>query len=461
MTGGGRAREDGVAVKTKHLWFVVPLLACAKESAGDGSDDVGTSGIGSVSNVTASDPEASATAPTGDGMDSADDGSGDAEDADDEGTLFDVGTDTFCKFKEPGIYCEDNYATECGDNGQTLGNDNCDPDFCVPGEGCVVCTPGMNTCMGDKVMVCNDAVDPPVWEVSATCDPASNQGCVIAAGVGSCQPLVEVGTVTPTGEYYQFAEFLQNSTPFLGGYDVDGFEDKLYVLNYSNSIDVYSVELQDTDADGMLEPNQHPDNPMDPGPIEARVLTYVETIPSFGTPSLSQSEIYALGDRVYIGGTALTENVLGVGTSVISNPPPWAYNFAQVGYDDVHGVWYASSESWRRVLQYCAQTNTWGIAFYFPPLAGDHMDGLEVVTDPNTGIPYVYVSDMTSDFIGQYRLDPEDGWVQENLFSYAGTAGVVVEGMGFGPLYHFWATAGSSVYEVGGGDLSNYTDPPG
>jgi hypothetical protein len=37
----------------------------------------------------------------------------------------------------------------------------------------------------------------------------------------------------------------------------------------------------------------------------------------------------------------------------------------------------------------------------------------------------------------------------------------LVEGMGFGALNHFWATGGDSLYEIGGGDLSEYTDPPG
>jgi len=265
----------------------------------------------------------------------------------------------------------------------------------------------------------------------------------------------------PTGEYYQFAEFLTGSTPFLGGYDVDSYDDKLYVLTNTNSIDVYQVELLDSDGDGKFEPNQHPNNPEMPGAMEERVLTHLETVPAFGTPSQSQSEIFALSDRLYIGGSALTENVLGVGTSLVSSPPAWMGWFAQIGYDDVNGVWYASNEGDRRVFQHCALTNTWGIAFLFPPLAGSHMDGLEIVTDPNTGTPYVYVSDMTSDFIGQYRLDAEQGWVQENLFSYVGTAGSLVEGMGFGALNHFWATGGSSVYEIGGGDLSDYTDPPG
>jgi hypothetical protein len=447
-------------VKTYPWVFVLPLAACAGESArGDGGSDEGISitSITATADGSGTDTDPSASGPTNDGPSTVDEGPDDGPD--DDGTVFDVGADGFCKFKDPGIYCDDTIATECGPGGTEISTENCTPDICLPGQGCVVCLAGQNTCMGDKVMVCNDAVDPPVWEVSATCNPSAGEGCDLA--MGACVQLQQVGDIVPTGEYYQFADFVQGTTVFNGGYDVDSFEDKLYVLNYSNSIDVYQVELLDTDNDGQLEPNQHPDNPEMPGVIEERVLTFVETIPTFGTPSLSQSEILALGDRVYIGGQALTENVLGVGTSVVSNPPGWMGWFAQVGYDDVHGVWYASNEGDRRVFQHCAATNTWGIAFLFPPLAGDHMDGLEVVTDPNTGTPYVYVSDMTSDFIGQYRLDPEQGWVQENLFSYAGTAGAVVEGMGFGALNHFWATAGSSVYEVGGGDLSDYTDPPG
>ena len=446
-------------MKTQTLLWMLLLAACAGEAArGDGGSDDGIATTPTASAETsATDTDPSATAVTNDGPD--DGGTALDDGPDDDGTVFDVGADGFCKFKDPGLYCDDTIATECGPGGSEVSTENCAPDICLPGEGCVVCLAGQNTCMGDKVMVCNAAVDPPVWEVPATCNPAAGEGCDLA--MGACTVLQQVGDVTPTGEYYQFAEFLTGSTPFKGGYDVDSFDDKLYVLGNTSGIDVYQVELIDSDGDGQLEPNQHPDNPEEPGAIEERVLTVVESIPAFGTPSLSQSEVFAIDDRVYIGGAALTENILGVGTSVVSMPPGWMGYFAHIGYDEVHGVWYASNEGNRRVFQHCAATNTWGIAFVFPPLAGDHMDGMEVVTDPNTGIPYVYVSDMTSDFIGQYRLDPEDGWVQENLFSYAGTSGSLVEGMGFGALNHFWATGGSSVYEVGGGDLSDYTDPPG
>jgi hypothetical protein len=146
-------------------------------------------------------------------------------------------------------------------------------------------------------------------------------------------------------------------------------------------------------------------------------------------------------------------------TTTITSVTPWIVDFANVGYDDIHGVWYAAGTGKRRVYQYDASDDTWGIAFDYPSLAGSHMDGLEVVSDQG-GTAYVYVSDMTSDFIAQYRLDRQEGWVQENLFEYSGNP-AWVEGMGFGPLNHFWVTGGADVYELGGGDLAKYTEPQG
>lgn len=439
---------------TKHSWiFVLPFLACSSEPEGNG-DPTGVVSL-TAPGTSAGSADTADTSPANGTMmvDGTAEGDGPV------GPKFDVGAGTYCQQRDPGVYCSENIAIECGEGGSLVGEDNCNPDICLEGTGCVVCLAGQYTCMAEKVMVCNAAAVPPVWDVSEICNPAAGEGCDLA--MQTCVPLMPVGTNVPTGEYYQFADFTTSATVFNGGYDVESFEDRLYVLNYQNSIDVYQVTLLDSDGDGMLEPNQHPDNPDDLGPIEERVLAFVETIPSFGTPSLSTSELFALEDRLYIGGNQLTENILGVGTSVVTTPPGWASRFSQIGYDEVHGVWYASNESARRVFQHDAVTNTWGIAFLYPELAGDHMDGLEIVTDPNTGTPYVYVSDMTSDFIGQYRMDPVEGWVQENLFSYSGTSGAPVEGMGFGALNHFWATAGSSVYEVGGGALSEYIDPPG
>src|SRR5688500_8017548 len=162
------------AVKTYHWGFVLLLAACAAESArGDGESggSISLTSITATGDTSASDTDPSASGPT-EGSATLDDGP-DAEGPDDDGTVFDVGADGFCKYKDPGIYCDDTIATECGPGGSEISTDNCAPDICLPGEGCVVCLAGQNTCMGDKVMVCNDAVDPPVWEVAATCNPSA------------------------------------------------------------------------------------------------------------------------------------------------------------------------------------------------------------------------------------------------------------------------------------------------
>lgn len=446
----------------KHLTAFSLVLGCGAASSDGGSDPSMTS-IASIS-VSVSD---SATATDSQGTGGTDDSASasmsttatTADGTADDGIKYDVGIESYCQIHGGGIHCDDNTAVECAEDGSGLGSENCDPDLCIEGVGCVACVAGQYTCQGPNVLVCNDAAVPPAWQLVEVCDPAQGEGC--DAELGACSVLQPEGTNQPTGVYYQFADFAQGGTAFLGGYDVDSFENNIYVLGFSNAIDQYTVELLDSDMDGMLEPNQHPDNPDAPGPVEQRTLTFVQTLPQFGTPSLSTSEIYALEDRIYIGGSVVTEMIFGGATAMVLSPPPFDSYMSHLGYDDVRGVWYASNENARRVFQHDPLTNTWGIAFLYPELAGSHMDGLEVVTDPNTNIPYVYVSDMTSDFIGQYRLDPDLGWTQVNLFSYVGTTDIPVEGMGYGALYHFWATSGSSLYEIGGGDLAEFTEPPG
>jgi hypothetical protein len=452
-------------VNKKHLATAASafglVLGCGAAPSENGSSDPSLTSIGSLTTVGGTDsagtagtddPSATASMSMGSADETANSGM-------DDGIKYDVNVEGYCNIHGPGIHCDGNTSVECGPDGSAIGGENCDPDICVPDVGCVVCLAGQYTCQGPNVLVCNDAAVPPAWQLVEVCDPTSGEGC--DAELGACAVLQPEGTNQPTGVYYQFADLMQGSTAFLGGYDVDSYEDNIYVLGFSNVIDHYTIELLDSDMDGQLEPNQHPDNPDALGPIEQRVLTYVGPLPAFGTPSLSTSEIYAMEDRIYIAGSQVTELIFGGASQVAVTTPPWNPWLSQIGYDDVRGVWYGSQENARRVFQHDPNTNTWGIAFLYPELAGDHMDGLEVVTDPETNIPYVYVSDMTSDFIGQYRLDPDTGWTQVNLFSYSGTAGAPLEGMGWGALYHFWATSGSSLYEIGGGDLAEFTEPPG
>jgi hypothetical protein len=390
--------------------------------------------------------------------------------------IFDVGgvddPAGICANKADGGYCTGREAFTC-EGGELASTTSCMPNYCLDGT-CVDCLTGMNACQGDRVMTCNDGADPPAWQEVEQCNAAAGEACDI--GLVTCVDLAPVGDTLPTGTYYKYADFSTGAI-YQGGCDVDSFDNRIYVSGGSpfetfiTEIDVYEVELVDSDGDGEAERNQHPDNPDEPGEIEERILSHVDTIPiPSGIMYLQASEIYAFEDRLIISGEVLTELDLDTHeTTTIATAPTWAtgaisawpYSVSFLGYDDINQQWYAGNEADRRVFHYHPQSDSWGLAFSYPFLAGSHMDGIEVVTDPATQIPYVYVSDMTSDFIGQYRQDPDEGWVQQNLFSYADLTAADVEGLGFGAFGHFWISSLSGqLYEIGGGDLTDYLPDP-
>ncbi len=395
-----------------------------------------------------------------------------------EGVKYDVAGATppgeTCEGAPAGVICANNTAIECDGDGNVVAQESCLPGLCVDMTGCVPCLAGQFRCSGPRVMSCDTSGDTPHWVDWDLCDPTLEEGC--NQEFGTCEVLEPIGTNDPTGTYYLYANFEIGGDPTVY-HDAGSYGDLVYVTEYlSSNVHVYKITLLDSDNDGELEPNQHPDNPDATGPVEERTLEKIETIPNIKIDDAAgfiQSEIYPIADRMYVGGAEITEYVFGAGAgTVITTAPSWTRGngefadpseglggFSTIGYDSVGKVWYAANEAARRVFQYDAETDAWGIAFHYPNLAGWHMDGLEVVTDPNTGTPYVYVSDMTSDFIGQYRLDPDLGWVQENLFQYSESEGQDVEGMGFGALNHFWVTSGFVIYELGGGDLAEYTEP--
>jgi hypothetical protein len=401
------------------------------------------------------------------------DGTADASVGDDGQTKFDLGPSSGeCLDQAPGIYCKDTTAIECDGAGNALDVMNCLPDLCIDGQGCVACLAGEYACKGPHVMSCNTAGPTPTWQIDSTCDPAAQQVC--DASLGMCVPLAPIGDITPTGEYYQYSMLDVTAQGFSQVSDVDSYGNRIYfvaMLNFSQlTIGVYDVTLDDSDNDGVLEPNQHPDYPDAQGPIEERIFTFVESFP-LNNPGAFPNimETYATATSlVYSGPNNVSEYDLATGTvSQVAPMPTWIGStlypwIAFLGYDEINDVWYSGNEAARRVFQYDADTQTWGYAFEFPVLAGDHMDGMEVVVDQTTATPYVYVSDMTSNFIGQYRFDREQGWVQENLFSYVENTGALVEGFGFGALNHFWVgSLGQTFYELGGGDLTQYIDPAG
>ena len=326
-----------------------------------------------------------------------------------------------------------------------------------------ICKVGQFSCDCNTPMKCDPG--PPAKWIPVTpvvaCAAVSGQKCDPLTG--TCKALTITGTNTPTGTYYQYGVFTTGAV-FKGGYDVDSYGDLIYV-NRNPYVDVYRVTIADTDNDGKLEPNQHPNNPLEPGVMEARTLTFVQTYTRTATdlvPTSSGSitELLALSDRMYSVGPSrngdITEYIFSSKVATVVAHPTTAIALSHMGFGDQDSAWYGSNESYRRVYSFCSSAKTWVAEFAYPDLAGSHMDGVEIIVAPSTQKQYVYVSDMTSDYIGQYRRGPNGTWVQENLFKYADVTGSSVEGMGFGALSHFWVTGGNTLIEIGGGDLSAY-----
>ena len=468
-------------VMKRSIGFLVVCAACAGEKRGD---EAGADGATSSVSVGEGSGDGSADDGSGnaDNAEAPDDGPDDApDDAPDDGpdddgmppaTKFDLGDgNAFCEFQEAGIFCNDNTAVLCDGAGGTEDTTVCTPEVCVPGQGCVQCLAGQHSCCGEQVLECDTSGAVAQWATVETCDPAAQQFC--NAGLGTCAPLSPIGGTEPTGEYYQYGIYDLSPDGYSQVSDVDSLDNRIWFVGMGPlglTIGAYDVELIDSDGDGQLEPNQHPDYPDEQGPVEERVFTFVE---EFGVTNggayPNTMELYATPTSIiYSGPTAITERIHATGaTSTLVDAPPWLsatpfQSLSFLGYDELNEVWYSGNEMARRVFQHCAATDTWGYSFEYPLLAGGHMDGIEVVVDQSTATPFMYVSDMTSNFIGQYRHDPNMGWVQENLFSYNESMGAAVEGFGYGALNHFWVgSLANTFYELGGGDLTEFLDPEG
>jgi len=365
-----------------------------------------------------------------------------------------------------GIQNQDETDVDCGGecgpciagSGCTVPED-CESGLCENGI-CLLCAAGTFRCRGNWLDIC--APDGASWVPNTHCDMTAGVGC--DADAGSCGLLQPIGNgpSSPTGWYYQFAYFTTSNSPLMSGgaYDVDAFGDYVFVNRDGANVDVYQVTLYDTDGDGEMEPNQHPDNPDHTGPIEERTIAYVQTY-AVPTGGVHQNELYVTSNTIYfLGSDAIYsfDRLTSAVTTVVSMPSSgYSGAYETLGYNEVTGNFFFGTRD-REVYSWDPIASEWVWETVYPNLAGSHMDGLEVVVDPNTGIPYVYVTDMTSDFIGQYKEDATGRWTQHNLFQYNNSTGDYIEGMGFGTLHHFWCGSGSVLYEIGGGDLAQYTE---
>ncbi len=211
------------------------------------------------------------------------------------------------------------------------------------------------------------------------------------------------------------------------------------------------------------DPQTHPDNPTNTGPIAPRTFTFVSTHYMGNYGSAHDNAFYVDETGIYYGGS---DNGYedDPGWTTFMGGAIWRWDFqwnllecvvtpaaagAQtLSRNDATGDWWYGTGN-RRIYKWDGAA--WQYIFTAPHLGGGHHDGLVVIENS------LYISDMTSDAIQQYRLDDEGNMMDDpgtpfKTFFY--TAAPSVEGMGFGPNQHIWITSGgTSLYEVGGGSL--------
>lgn len=268
-----------------------------------------------------------------------------------------------------------------------------------------------------------------------------------------------VSTVSAVDDYFVYGVHNTgfSSTCAIDGYVIDSESGILYVADYSGVCHIYKVSIP-----SGSDPDTHPSNPYNTGTMAIRTFTTVGTHnfkADCGWEGDHHAEFYIGDNYIYYGpddyGAGGIEkwakNADGtfgtyLGKLFIPVPPTNGETF---GYDAVNDIWYTCTRE-RVVYSFEVGVDTaWQQEFTYPSYGGGHHDGLEFVNG------YLWISDMTSDYIGQWEYTGTgsyNGWDEVQRFSY--TYGKSVEGMGFGPLGHFWVSSMSyEIYEIGGGKL--------
>lgn len=296
--------------------------------------------------------------------------------------------------------------------------------------------------------------------------------------------------------YYEYSSFTFNpdspeSSIFRGGLDCASYDNKIYVHNGSgdNLLNVRTIDVYTVSVDDMSKGDEFPSSP----DYQTRTLRYERTIELDGggeVNPIGHAEIHVDDWGIFITGggffgspgyDVLHFDLEGeyIEKEVEAGDGPFPTSL--LAYDPIGitgtGIWYAASED-RNV--YSSTGSEWTFEFNWSEMGGTHGDGMEFVQAPD-GTGYIYVSDMTSNYIGQWvkvgdnpaTAEDESGWNEFNRFDYVEITGAAknVEGMGFGALDHFWVTSfdeegssdyhkGACLYELGGGLLGQYTSPP-
>lgn len=256
-------------------------------------------------------------------------------------------------------------------------------------------------------------------------------------------------------DYYEFSTF--------GGpgseYDVGSYGNTIY---YGGGTSVYAVDVSIADMTKKNEPRFLADG-VTPNPnYQTRTFTNNRAITLTGAPGsllgastgemwIDANNIYTIGSNKSIYAFDKTS-----GAYVASASSMFSGGIAGTGWGYSTLLSYGGGQWWMAgeysAVYSSADGSNWNYEFTWPSMGGGHGDGMEYVNG------YLFVSDMTSNFIGQWAKSG-GVWSEINRFSYTELGGNKdVEGMGFGALDHFWAGSGNVIYELGGGKIQEYTD---
>lgn len=233
---------------------------------------------------------------------------------------------------------------------------------------------------------------------------------------------------------------------------------------YEGDITAYLYRVE-TDGD----PETHPDNPLNTGPIATRTFSLVSSHFMGNFACAHDNSFYVDATGIYYGPS---NNPRGdaPGWAEFMGGAVWRWDFdwalqecvvptAAPGGNQTlarnpnTGEWWAGISN-RAMYKWVGAA--WVYQFAAPHLGGGHHDGLEVIGNS------LYVSDMTSDAIIQYRLDDAGNAIDPpgtpcRTFFYSHAP--AVEGMGHGPNEHIWVSSGGgTLYELGGGALQLAVD---
>jgi hypothetical protein len=205
-------------------------------------------------------------------------------------------------------------------------------------------------------------------------------------------------------------------------------------------------------VDTVGDPNRHPLNPDDPGPIATRTFTKVSgpnLLGYFG--GVHENEFHVDNSGIYFGASRDGLFHWDFGWTNKSLFAPAAPVVTQtLAYDALTGKFWAGG-TYRDMYMY--NGTAWVYQGTYPDLGGNHHDGLEIVSGK------LFASDMTVDKMVMYNLPVANWNTPDKTFNFSGVADV--EGMGFGPNQHFWIAGWNdgSFYEIGGGKLQHEVVP--